>query len=232
MSALAKTIPVQLTLGLPFEERLGLEDFIPGSANEQALDFLQSFPDWPARVVLLIGPEGSGKTHLSAIWADLAGAQRHRAKNLRFETMAEWLSSGALVLEDADCHDLDETALFHLVNDVRSGAGYLVITASEPVSAWGLTVPDLLSRLRAAVPVVIGAPDDTLLRQVIVKQFADRQIAVEPDLIEFLASRLERSLDAVRRVVALLDEAAIAQRRKITVRFASAVLDFETLSLR
>lgn len=218
--------PVQLTLDLPFDEAMARSDFILSDANRQAFRFVDAWPDWPANVVLLIGPAGSGKTHLANIWAEAAGAQRHRGKNLAFDLICPWLETGALVLEDAGAGETDEVALFHLVNEVRGGSGFLLITSEHPLGRWPLALPDLISRLRAALPVGIGAPDETLMRQVFAKQFADRQIAVEPAVVDYLISRMERSLSAVRETVRRLDRAAFAQKRAITRRFVAEILDF------
>lgn len=218
--------PVQLTLDLPHDEAMSRGDFIVSDANRHALGFVDSWPDWPANVALLIGPAGSGKTHLANIWAHEAGAQRHRAKNLTFENITPWLETGALVLEDLDFNSLDEVALFHLVNTVRGGQGFLLMTCEQPLSHWSLALPDLASRLRAAVPVDIGAPDDDLMRQIFLKQFTDRQIIIEPSVIDYLVSRMERSLNSVREVVCRLDEASFSQGRAITKRLAYDVIQF------
>lgn len=217
--------PVQLTLSLPFDEALQRDDFIVSEANEQALGFIEMWPEWPANVALLIGPVGSGKTHLSHIWAKQAGAQIHRGKTLQFDHIYPWLQTGALVLDDVDVFDIDEVALFHLINTVRNGDGFLLMTAEQPLSCWQLTLPDLISRLRAAVPVSIGIPDNQLMRQVFIKQFTDRQINIDPGVVNYLVHRIERSLKAVRDSVNTLDEAAFAEGRAITTRFASEILD-------
>lgn len=218
--------PVQLTLDLPYNEAMSRDDFIVSEANRHAFEFVSTWPEWPANVALLVGPAGSGKTHLANIWAHEAGAQRHRAKNLTFDTINPWLETGALVLEDVDFHALDEVALFHLVNTVRGGQGFLLMTCEQSLSGWTPALPDLASRLRAAVPVDIGAPDDALMRQIFIKQFTDRQISIEMPVIDYLISRMERSLNSVREMVSRLDEAAFSQGRAITKRLAAEVADF------
>lgn len=223
---MADTAQVQLTLDLPFDEAMGIDDFITAAPNEQAFDFICKWPEWPANVAVLSGPSGSGKTHLANIWATLSGARQHMAKNLSLDLIPEWLETGALVVEDFQANQFDEAALFHLVNAVRGGPGHLLMTSSEPPANWGLQTADIISRLRAAVPIEIELPDDTLMRHIFVKQFSDRQIIVEPNVIDYLLFRIERSLNAVRECVALLDEAAFSKGRPITRRFAADVLGF------
>jgi chromosomal replication initiation ATPase DnaA len=100
----------------------------------------------------------------------------------------------------------------------------LLLTATEPPSAWPVRLPDLRSRLLAAWPVRIEPPDDALLRALLVKQFADRQLRVEPAVIEYLIPRLERSFASMREAVDLLDRAALRNQRPITLPLARKVL--------
>ncbi len=215
---------IQLTLDLPFEEAMSKEDFIISGANEQAFNYIQSWPQWPANVCLLTGPSGSGKTHLSKIWAARTGAQHHRAKNLTFDLTETWLQTGALVLEDIFMPGLDEAALFHLVNMVRGGQGYLLLTAEDSNFDGKTNLPDLASRLRAATPISIGSPDDVLLRQVLVKQFSDRQILIDEKAIDYLVQRMERSLSSIRIVVDLLDKEAFSRGKAITRHLISEIM--------
>lgn len=218
--------PVQLTLDLPFQEAMRRADFIESPANAAALRFIEAWPDWPGNIALLTGPAGAGKTHLATIWAEKSGAQRHFAKALCFDRIEPWLQTGALVIEDVGGDQIDETALFHLLNTVRTEGGALLITAQNPLSRWHLSIADLISRLRAAISVEIGAPDDILLAEVYRKQFQDRQIAVDPAVIDYLLPRVERSLTAAREIVASLDRASSSRRRPITKRLASEILEF------
>jgi chromosomal replication initiation ATPase DnaA len=175
-------------------------------------------------MLLLLGPTGAGKSHLAAIWAQRAGAKTLPAASLPLADLPALASSGAVLIEDADRAPLAEAELFHLINLLQGGQGYLAITARAWPDAWGVQTKDLLSRLRLAPAIEIGEPDDALIRAVLVKLFFDRQLAVDASVVEYLAVRIERSLDAARRVVELLDTAALAAGRAITRPMAAQVL--------
>ena len=213
----------QLPLDLVLPTRLGRDDFLRAPANAAALDLIEAWPAWPDRILVLTGPPGAGKSHLGAIWAALAGAVAAEP-DAPGAALAAVRPAGAILLEDADRLGWPEPALFHLLNHVREGGGWLLATAAAPPAQWGLRTPDLVSRLRLAPLVAIGAPDDALMRAVLVKLFADRQIAVEETLLAYLVPRLARSLDVARAVAGALDRAALAGNRRLTRAVAAEVL--------
>ena len=208
--------PTQLALALDHAESLAREDFLAGPSNAAALSLIERWPDWPSRTILLRGPEGSGKSHLAAIWARAAGARTLSPRALGGADVPIALATGALVLENLAEGRFDEAALFHLLNLAREERAYLLITARSAPTTWRIGVPDLASRLRALPVVALEAPDDALLRAVMVKLFADRQLVVDESLIGFLATRIERSLAAARAAVARLDREALRLQRPVT----------------
>ncbi|HKS60387.1 MAG TPA: DnaA/Hda family protein [Xanthobacteraceae bacterium] len=217
------SVPRQLALALPHAESFARDDFLIGASNEAALATIERWPDWADRVLALTGPEGAGKSHLAAIWAEKAGARRVAARALGETDLLHALATGALVVEDTS-DELDERALFHLLNLVREEDGYLLLTSRTPPATWGLALPDLASRLRAVPVVTVSAPDDALLRAVMVKLFADRQLAVDENLIAYLATRIERSFAAARETVERLDREALRQKRGVTRALAAELL--------
>ncbi len=217
-------LPRQLPLALGFSERFGREDFLSGPSNAAALALIERWPDWPARTVALVGPEGSGKSHLAAIWAKTAGARSIASHAIAAATVPTALATGALVVEDLREGACEEAALFHLLNLAREQGDFLLITARAPPSSWTIRLRDLASRLRALPAVTLAPPDDALLRAVMVKLFADRQLAVDEGLIGYLTTRIERSFAAARRIVAELDREALRQKRDVNRALAAELL--------
>ena len=216
-------LPRQLAFALPHAESFAREDFLQGSSNAAALRLIEQWPDWPDRVLALVGPEGAGKSHLAAIWAEIAGARRVSARALGETNLIGALATGALVIEDAPAR-LDERALFHLLNLIREEEAFLLITAQAAPGRWGVALPDLASRLRAVPTVALSAPDDALLRAVLVKLFADRQLGVDSSLVSYLTTRIERSFAAARAAVETLDREALRMQRPVTRALAAELL--------
>jgi len=212
-SALA---PRQLVLALDHSVSFARDDFLRGPSNAAALTLIDRWPDWPDRIVAVIGPEGSGKSHLAAIWAEVTGARVLSAKLLSMTDLPAAFVTGALVLEDLEFAGLDERALFHFLNLAREQGAFVLITSRSPLSTFPVTIRDLASRMRALPSVQLAAPDDTLLRALIVKLAADRQITMDEALVNYLANRIERSFVAARAAVHRLDEEAMRQHRPVT----------------
>ena len=216
--------PRQLAFALPHAESLTRDNFLEGPANAAALGLIESWPEWPARTMLLAGPEGSGKSHLAAIWAEQAGARSTTAHALTAATVPAALATGALVVEDLRPNDFDERALFHLLNLAREDEAYVLITARTPPSAIEVELRDLRSRLRALPVVPLAEPDDLLFRALIVKFCADRQLAVDESVVGYLATRIERSYAAARQAVDRLDREALRLGRPVTRALAAELM--------
>lgn len=220
----------QLTFDLGHDPALGRAAFFVGPSNALALAALDQWPSWPNRRMLLVGPSGSGKTHLAAIWAEDLGARRVEGFTLPQADLTA-LAKGPVVVENAE--DLAgergrEASLFHLWNLMGETGKPLLITTALPPRDWGLTLPDLASRLQSAPITRLDPPDDGLLSAVLVKLFADRQVTVDPSLIAWLLPRMDRSIAAARDIVARLDQASLQRRTGITRSLASEILDFSS----
>jgi len=206
----------QLTLDLPHRAALGAEDFLVSDCNLAAVRLIDSWPNWQDHVQLLIGPAASGKTHLARVWQALSGAQALGPENLAMNVLDAMGEGTPLVAEDADRRLYDEKALFHLLNLARENRLFVLLTAQTAPSRWGISLPDLLSRLNAVPVIQIGAPDEALIRTVMLKHFADRQLDIDPKVLTYLALHVDRSLAAAEVAVAAVDRAALATGRKIS----------------
>jgi chromosomal replication initiation ATPase DnaA len=216
--------PRQLAFALPHAESLGRDDFLEGPANAAGLALIDSWPEWPNRIMLVVGPEGSGKSHLAAIWAEQAGARSISAHALDPAAVPGALATGALVVEDLNSPDVDERALFHLLNLAREDEAFVLITARVPPSTFQIELRDLRSRLRAVPTVSLLPPDDQLFRALIIKFCADRQLALDENVVSYLATRIERSYVAARWAVELLDTEALRLGRPVTRALAAELL--------
>jgi chromosomal replication initiation ATPase DnaA len=215
----------QLALDLPHAEGFGPRDFLPAQSNRVAYDAVMAWPSWPAPALLLEGPEGAGKTHLARIWARRARAVAFTAAEL-WEPAAPLQRLGsarAAVVDPAEIVQ-DERQLFHLYNRLTERDGSLLLTTRLPLPDWPLALPDLRSRLATAWRVRIDPPCDALLAALLVKQFADRQLRVDADVVDYLLARMERSFGAVRQIVEALDRASLRARRPIRLGLARLVL--------
>lgn len=214
----------QLVFDLPHRPALEADDFLVSDCNAEAVQLVDAWPDWTAPVKLIVGPAGCGKSHLANVWLLRSGARRLAPSALDAFDASGLGAAKAVLLEDLDRADYTDQALFHFLNSAKERGVDVLVTARARPAYWQRTLPDLVSRLRSLPVVTIGGPDDALLRAVLLKQFTDRQLDIEPSVIAYLATRMERSMSAVRRLVDAVDRAALAAGRKITRQFAGEVL--------
>jgi len=217
--------PRQTAFDLGATVRLQRADFFVSASNAQAMATVEAWADWPGGKLVLLGLPGAGKSHLAQLWATMARAVVVRGADLAGLDLSRL--GHRVVVEDAGLvagDEAAEAALFHLHN-LTVPEGRLLITADAPPRDWGLRLADLVSRLQAAQHVRLDPPDDALLSAVLIKLFADRQIAVPPNLIAYLVPRIERSLGAAAAVVVRLDMAALALGRPVTRTLAAEILD-------
>ena len=214
----------QLVLDLGHRIAFGAEDFLVGASNAAAVALVDGWPDWAAPAVLVVGPLRAGKSHLAHVWKARSGARIVSAKDLGEADVRDLETAGALIVEDLDRGIGCERTLFHLLNLARERRASLLLTSSLPPGDLAIALPDLRSRLRAAVTVEIAAPDDGLLQAVLVKHFADRQLLVDPQVVAFIVLNMDRTMAAAARIVEATDRLALASRRKVTRALAAEAM--------
>lgn len=208
----------QLPLDLTHAPSLARDDLVVGASNNLAIGALDSWPRWPHPVAMLIGPPGSGKTHIAAVWAAQANAEIFRPG---------WVPAArgfALLIEDVDRAGFDERDVFAAVNAARLGEGSVLLTSRDGIGQLPIQLPDLRSRLGAATLLAISLPDEELLIGVLSKLFADRQIEMDPKLLIYAAARMERSLSFANRFAERIDKAALASKGKVSRALVQQVL--------
>ena len=216
-------LPQQQTFDWGVRPALGREDFLVAPCNEAAVAWLDRWPDWPGPALVIHGPSGSGKSHLAEVWRRRSGADIVPAARLSHAAADAGHAASALVVDGLD-GPIEERALLHTYNGIAERGGHLLLTARTPPAHWPLALPDLASRLRLAPAAALGLPDDALLGALMLKLFADRQIAVAPEVPAYVVPRIERTFEAVARLVEHLDRAALAEGRPITVPLVRMVL--------
>jgi chromosomal replication initiation ATPase DnaA len=164
--------------------------------------------------VAVVGPPRAGKTHLANVWRLKSGAARLEAHALGEADVVAASATGAVLVEDLHAGVADQRALFHLLNLVREHKLTLLLTSRAPPGELDFSLPDLRSRLRALPLVTIEPPDEALLKAVLVKHFTDRQLAVEPHTIGYIALRLEQSMEAAAAIVAEIDSRQLPALRR------------------
>lgn len=201
-----------------------MEDFLLSKSNAGAMELVDRWPQWVHPAAVVAGPAGAGKTHLAHVWSARSGAPLMPASDLSDATIEVLTGHGALVVEDIDQAPFEQRVLFHLLNLTREKGLSLLITSRAAPGDLEIALPDLRSRLRALPLALIEAPDEALLRAVLVKLFSDRQLDVEPHVVGYLALHMERSMQAANEVVAEADRLALAKQRRVSRAVAAEAL--------
>jgi chromosomal replication initiation ATPase DnaA len=220
-----KAAPEQLVLDLPHRPALALEDFLVGESNAAAVALVDGWPNWTARASIVVGPTGSGKSHLTNVWRLKSGAGSVTASELTEQALAEIERTGALAVEDLDRGIADERVFFHLLNLTKEKGYALLATSRVAPGDLNVALPDLRSRLRALPMVRIEPPGDDVLKAVLVKLFTDRQLTPEPHVINHLALHMERSFESALQLVESCDQLALSRQRSVTRAIAAEALE-------
>ncbi|MGB0960391.1 MAG: chromosomal replication initiator DnaA [Halocynthiibacter sp.] len=217
----------QLIFDLESAPKMTRDTFFVAPSNRLAAATVDNWENWPSSKLVLTGPKGSGKTHLTHIWAEETGATILSARDLE-STDIQSICTGPIAVEDIPAiagNGPAEDALFHLHNLCLANGHALLMTGVEAPLRWGILLPDLLSRLQGTTSIGLDAPDDTLLTAVLVKLLSDQQINSDPKLIAYITKRMERSFEAAHNLIRALDQESLSKSKPLTLKLAADVLD-------
>ena len=214
----------QLLLNLPHREALGREDFLVTSSNAAAVELVDQWPNWPSYAAVIVGPESCGKSHLVEVWRQRSFAVKIQAKDLTTTNVPQLFEQQAAAIEDTHDGNIDERAIFHALNLAKQEGKFILFTSHRTTNQLGFKIPDLVSRLNSLPVVQIAPPDDTLLRGVLVKLFADRQLTVDEGLINYTLMRMPRSLATARKLVSEIDHLALTEKAEVSKPLVARVL--------
>lgn len=219
----------QLALDLDYRVSLDGGDFFVADSNAAAVAVIDGWPAWPAHAQALIGPGGSGKTHLASVWMKRSGAIALAPEEIGARSRVMMRAPPAALIEDIDSAlatgRADPVDLFHLYNWLKDGQGFLLLTARTPPGRWETALPDLRSRLRSLPIADIGPPDETLLAALLVKQLSDRQLRIPPRVVDYIVPRIERSFEAVEAMASRLDMLSLERKRPLSIPLARTALE-------
>jgi len=216
------TITQQFALPFPQTQHYRAEDFLAGPCNDAAMTWLADPAVWPGRRLAVFGAAGTGKTHLLHVFCERTGAMLLPGPALR--RLQAPPVAPALAIDDADCAP-DPRSLLHLLNAAAEASQPVLLAARTAPAHWGFGLPDLVSRLRAITTVRLDAPDDALLRALLARLCADRQLAVPVTVQDYLLARLPRTGSALREAVARLDRMSLALGRRVSLAAAAVVAE-------
>ena len=219
---------IQLTIEMPKRTALNREDFLVNVRNKVAVDFIDNFYKKSIKLGILIGPKGSGKTHLvNVLCKSLEGVNWSFLNSENKNIYDIFNTNDVIIIENINnFHSKQkEEFLFHSINLSKELNKALLLTSSLQVSKLNFKMSDLVSRLEAMNTASIEEPDDTLMEALIIKLFNDRQISVKPKTVNFLMQRIERSYLGVSEIIELIDKVSLSQKKSISIKLIKDLID-------
>jgi len=225
---------IQLSFNLKKKKIYEKDDFLVSKSNKEAYKFINKWPNWESRKIIIFGDSGTGKTHLSKIWQKKTSAiilNLNKFKKIKFDNfflkkkkfIIENISNFFDKIKKKDKENLEKN-LLHFYNLIDEKRGYVVLTASIAPKFWGINLPDLKSRILSSTTVNIKKPDDELLSSVLVKLFIDKQILIDKKIIKFIVYRSERSFTSLQSLVNKIDEQSLITKKKININFVKKLI--------
>ena len=207
----------QLILKFPEHRAYKKEDFYVSPSNQEAYDFINSWPKWIKRIANIYGPSGSGKSHLASILKTKTKCLEIFPEQLNEDTIFEFKTNEALIIENFN-EKISEKLLFSIWNIALQDNKYFLINSAKPINSYKFKLPDLTSRVKSSLIIGINLPSDDLISAIIAKNFSDKQIMVEEKHIEYIIKRIDRSYEKISQFILILDKHSLKKRSPFSLK--------------
>ncbi len=213
----------QLILEFPSRQAYKKEDFYVSPSNQEAYDFINSWPRWIKRIVNVFGPSGSGKSHLASILKDKTSCLQINSNELNEKIFLRYKTKEALIIENLD-EKISEDLLFALWNIALQDNKYLMITSKKSIASYKFKLKDLSSRVESSLIIGIKLPSDDLISVILAKNFSDKQIKVEKKHIDYIIKRIDRSYEKISQFILILDRYSLKKGSPFSLKLIKEVL--------
>ena len=213
----------QLILKFPTHRAYKKEDFYVSPSNQEAYDFINSWPKWIKRIVNIFGPYGSGKSHLASILKNKTSCLLIESDDLNDKTFLKFKTKEALIIENFD-EKISERFLFSLWNMALQDNKYFLITSRKPITSYKFKLNDLTSRINSSLIIGIKLPSDDLISVILMKNFSDKQIKVEKKHIDYILKRIDRSYEKISQFILILDKYSLKKGSPFGLKLIKEVL--------
>ena len=213
----------QLILKFPTQQAYKKEDFYVSPSNQEAYDFINSWPKWIKRIVNIFGPSGSGKSHLTSILKSKTSYLQVDSKQLNEKIFIKFKTKEALIIENLE-ESISEKLLFSLWNIATQDNKYLLITSVKPISSYKFKLRDLISRVNSSLIIGINLPSDDLISVILAKNFSDKQIKVEKKHIDYIIKRIDRSYEKISQFILTLDKYSLEKGSSFSLKLIKEVI--------
>ena len=213
----------QLILKFPSHQAYKKEDFYVSPGNQEAYDFINSWPRWIKKIVNIFGPSGSGKSHLASILKNKTSYLKINSNELNEKIFTRYKIKEALIIENLD-EKISEKLLFALWNVAMQDNKYLMITSKKPIASYKFKLKDLTSRVKSSLIIGIKLPSDDLISVIIAKSFSDKQIKVEKKHIDYIIKRIDRSYEKITQFILTLDKYSLEKGSSFSLKLIKEVI--------
>jgi len=214
----------QLIFNFPFKRNYLKQDFYVSENNFSAFKLIESWPNWPSRLVNIFGPTGCGKTHLINILKSKIQSMLILAKDVNTNTLTQYKIKECLIIDNFD-NNIKENILYSIINLAFQDNKYLIISSKVSLKKFEIKLDDLKSRFTSFVEIGINLPTDNMIRVILTKNFSDKQIQISEKNIEYILKNIERSYEKINSFSNSIDGLSLAKARPINLQLIKKVLN-------